>query len=97
MYIFVAVLLLLCAISGLLDSIFAFFERVPPEKEEPNHLQRKAIRIKRGQWSFWVCISNFVLLTAGIAGPLLILASASMLLVTGYFLSRFDLHDLLGK
>lgn len=97
MYIFVAALLLLCAISGLLDSIFAFFKRVPSEKQEPNHLQRKAVRIKRGQWSFWVCISNFVFLTTGIASPLLILASASMLLVAGYFLSRFDLYALLGK
>jgi len=97
MYIFVAALLLLCAISGLLDSVFAFLERVPPEKQKPNHLQRKAVRIKRGQWSFWVCMTNFILLTAGIASPLLILASVSMLLVAGYFLSRFDLHDLLGK
>jgi len=91
MYIFVAVLLLGCAISGLLDFLLAFFVRVPPEKQKPNHAKRISTRIRRGLWSFWICLTGFVALTSGFSGLIEVVITISILLAVGLYVSRIDL------
>jgi len=97
MFIFVGVLLVICAIGGFVELILAFFGRVPTAQRSPQYLERKRLRIVRTFWTFAICTVGLVFLTSGFASPVGVLLIVSPLLALGYALALIDPKMLLRK
>ena len=97
MFIFVGVLLVICAIGSLADLTVTFFRHVPTENRDQGYLERKRVRTARDMWTFWICVSGFVFLISGFVTPLGVLLTVAMMEALGYALALVNFNELFGK
>lgn len=93
MRIFAIIIFAICAGTGLVEFLVAFFGTT--SIDEPHSLANQKMRIKRGLWSFSICTSECVFLLTGLFEPIVLLITGSLLLGLGFALSRVNLREML--